>query len=76
MKRAPTTKISPSLFLQLSDTTTMIGTETKPLVHKCAPTCGSHGSSEPTWMTLPGIDLFAAVPFYVVHIILEKGTVL
>ncbi|CAN8269305.1 unnamed protein product [Cochlearia groenlandica] len=45
---------------------------TKPLVREVCSTCGSHDSSEPTWMLLPGADLFAAIPFHAVHTILEK----
>ncbi|CAH2053645.1 unnamed protein product [Thlaspi arvense] len=48
---------------------------TKPLVQEVCSTCGSHDSSEPTWMVLPGADLFAAVPFHAVHTMLEKDEV-
>ncbi|CAA7046949.1 unnamed protein product [Microthlaspi erraticum] len=68
-KRAQTTKTSlvPSPFDSMMNTI-----QTKHLVEQVCSTCGSHDSSEPTWMILPGVDLFAAVPFHVVHTILEK----
>ncbi|KAL1202482.1 hypothetical protein V5N11_025044 [Cardamine amara subsp. amara] len=70
-KRARTTKIS-----VLSPFDSMMkdipGSSTKPLVQEVCSTCGSHDSSEPTWMMLPGADLFAAIPFHAVHTILEK----
>ncbi|XP_010502818.1 PREDICTED: uncharacterized protein LOC104780057 [Camelina sativa] len=70
-KRARTTKTS-----VLSPFDSMMkdrhGCSTKPLVQEVCSTCGSHDSSEPTWMMLPGADLFAAVPFHAVHTMLEK----
>uniref|UniRef100_A0A1J3CMG7 Uncharacterized protein n=1 Tax=Noccaea caerulescens TaxID=107243 RepID=A0A1J3CMG7_NOCCA len=48
------------------------GSSTKPLVQEACSTCGSHDSSEPTWLMLPRADLFAAIPFHAVHTMLEK----
>ncbi|CAA7029142.1 unnamed protein product [Microthlaspi erraticum] len=50
----------------------MKGVSTKPLVQEACSTCGSHDPSEPTWLMLPGADLFAAVPFHAAHTMLEK----
>ncbi|CAH8391233.1 unnamed protein product [Eruca vesicaria subsp. sativa] len=70
-KKARTTKTSvPSPFDSMMKDTQ--GRSTKPLVQEVCSTCGSHDSSEPTWMMLPGTDLFAAVPFHAVHTMLEK----
>ncbi|KAF8097336.1 hypothetical protein N665_0291s0043 [Sinapis alba] len=67
-KKARTTKTSvPSPFDSM-----MKMTQGKPMVHEVCSTCGSHDSSEPTWMMLPGADLFVAVPFHAVHTMLEK----
>lgn len=70
-KRARTTKTS-----VMSPFDSMMkdihGSSTKPLVQEVCSTCGSHDSSEPTWMMLPGADLFAAIPFHAVHTMLEK----
>ncbi|KAJ4886532.1 Uncharacterized protein Rs2_26308 [Raphanus sativus] len=73
-KRAKTTKTSvPSPFdSMMKDTTTHGRSSAKALVQEVCSTCGSHDSSEPTWMMLPGTDLFAAVPFHAVHTMLEK----
>ncbi|KAG2304887.1 hypothetical protein Bca52824_033538 [Brassica carinata] len=50
----------------------MKNTQGKPMVQEVCSTCGSHDSSETTWMMLPGADLFVAVPFHAVHTMLEK----
>ncbi|CAL9215258.1 unnamed protein product [Arabidopsis halleri] len=80
-KRARTTKTS-----VLSPFDSMMkdihGSSTKPLVQEICSTCGSHDSSEPTWMMLPRADLFAAIPFlmqgifHAVHTMLEKSFIL
>ncbi|CAE6233486.1 unnamed protein product [Arabidopsis arenosa] len=74
-KRARTTKTS-----VLSPFDSMMkdihGSSTKPLVLEVCSTCGSHDSSEPTWMMLQGADLFAAIPFHAVHTMLEKSFIL
>ncbi|KAH0904550.1 hypothetical protein HID58_044053 [Brassica napus] len=72
-KKAKTTKTSvPSPFDSMMKDTH--GSSAKALVQEVCSTCGSHDSSEPTWMMLPGTDLFAAVPFHAVHTMLEKGS--
>ncbi|XP_010538995.1 PREDICTED: uncharacterized protein LOC104813152 isoform X3 [Tarenaya hassleriana] len=70
-KRARTTKTSvPSSFESIMKD--VGGNTLKPLVKEVCSMCGNHDSSEPTWMMLPGADLFAAVPFHAVHTILER----
>lgn len=72
-KKAKTTKTSvPSPFDSMMKDTH--GSSAKALVQEVCSTCGSHDSSEPTWMMLLGTDLFAAVPFHAVHTMLEKGS--
>ncbi|XP_074309910.1 uncharacterized protein LOC141644312 [Silene latifolia] len=48
------------------------GLGSKPLVQEVCTTCGNHDSTESTWMTFPGTDVFAQVPFHAAHTILEK----
>ncbi|KAH9627217.1 hypothetical protein KSS87_020763 [Heliosperma pusillum] len=48
------------------------GLGSKPLVEEVCTTCGNHDSTESTWMTFPGTDVFAQVPFHAAHTILEK----
>ncbi|KAF3549018.1 hypothetical protein DY000_02001757 [Brassica cretica] len=70
-KKAKTTKTRiPSPFNSMMKDAH--GSSTKALVQEVCSTCGSHDSTEPTWMMLPGTDIFAAVPFHVVHTMLEK----
>ncbi|VVB07838.1 unnamed protein product [Arabis nemorensis] len=69
-KRARTTKTCvPSHFDSMMMNVNIHGSS---MVQEVCSTCGSHDSSEPTWMILPGSDIFAAVPFHVVHTFLEK----
>ncbi|ESQ48437.1 hypothetical protein EUTSA_v10021656mg [Eutrema salsugineum] len=71
-KKARTTKTSiPSPFDSMMKDVRESSVE-QPVVKEVCSTCGSHNSSEPTWMILPGADLFAAIPFHVVHTMLEK----
>lgn len=49
------------------------GAQMKPLVKEICATCGNHDSAEKTWMSFPGSDIFASVPFHAAHTILEKG---
>ena len=72
-KKAKTTKTSvPSPFDSMMKDTH--GSSAKALIQEVCSTCWSHDSTEPTWMMLPGTDLFAAVPFHAVHTMLEKGS--
>ncbi|RDX79830.1 hypothetical protein CR513_39703 [Mucuna pruriens] len=69
-KRARTTKTSvPSPFESIMKG--VAGTSSRPLVQEVCTTCGSHDSTEQTWMVFPGADLFARIPFHVAHTILE-----
>lgn len=70
-KKARTTKTSvPPPFEALLQE--VEGMRTRPLVREVCTTCGNHDSSEKTWMTFPGTDVFARVPFHAAHSILEK----
>ncbi|KAL8151136.1 hypothetical protein V2J09_020944 [Rumex salicifolius] len=70
-KRARTTRTSaPSPFESLMKEVEGVGS--KPLVREVCTTCGNHDSSEQLWMTFPGSDVFASVPFHAAHTILEK----
>ncbi|KAL0673879.1 hypothetical protein Bca4012_001860 [Brassica carinata] len=58
-KKAKTTKTRiPSPFNSMMKDAH--GSSTKALVQEVCSTCGSHDSTEPTWMMLPGTDIFAA----------------
>ena len=71
-KRARTTKTSvPSPFESMMKE--IGGSELRPFVKEVCTTCGSHDSSERTWMMFPGADVFARVPFHAAHSILETG---
>uniref|UniRef100_A0ACD5ULJ1 Uncharacterized protein n=1 Tax=Avena sativa TaxID=4498 RepID=A0ACD5ULJ1_AVESA len=70
-KRARTTKTSvPSPFEIIMKE--MGGTSGKKLVKEICPTCGNHDPKEHTWLTFPGSDIFARVPFHVAHTVLDK----
>ncbi|PON60860.1 p53 and DNA damage-regulated protein [Parasponia andersonii] len=69
-KRARTTKTSvPSPFESVMRA--IGGSGSRPLVKEVCMTCGSHDSSERTWMMFPGTDVFARIPFHAAHSILE-----
>ncbi|KAK9751083.1 hypothetical protein RND81_02G240400 [Saponaria officinalis] len=70
-KTARTTKTSvPSPFDSIMKEIGVLGS--KPLVQEVCTTCGNHDSTQSTWMTFPGTDIFAQVPFHAAHTILEK----
>ncbi|KAM0853103.1 hypothetical protein ACQ4PT_051290 [Festuca glaucescens] len=70
-KRARTTKTSvPSPFEIIMKE--MEGTSGKQLVKELCPTCGNHDPKEDTWLTFPGSDIFARVPFHVAQTVLDK----
>ncbi|ESQ33578.1 hypothetical protein EUTSA_v10009904mg [Eutrema salsugineum] len=71
-KRAQTTKTSVPFPFDSMMKDVRGSSAKQPVVKEICSTCGSHCSNEPTWMILPGADLFAAVPFHVVHTMLEK----
>jgi hypothetical protein len=74
-KRARTTKTSvPCPFEIIMKE--MEGTSRKQLAKEICPTCGNHNPKEHTWLTFPGSDIFARVPFHVAHTVLDKGTFL
>ncbi|KAI9075849.1 hypothetical protein K1719_013744 [Acacia pycnantha] len=67
-RRAKTTKSSvPSAF----DSIMKGVTSSRPLVQEVCSTCGNHDYSEQTWMSFPGTDLFASIPFHAAHTIIE-----
>ena len=71
-KRARTSKTSvPSPFEIIMKE--IEGTSAKKLVKEICPTCGNHDPKEHTWITFPGSDIFARVPFHVAHTVLDKG---
>lgn len=70
-KMARTTKTSvPSPFESMMKE--IEASQSRPLVKEICATCGNHDSKESTWMTFPGTDIFARVPFHAAHTILEK----
>ncbi|KAK3127043.1 hypothetical protein QOZ80_7AG0567400 [Eleusine coracana subsp. coracana] len=70
-KKARTTKTSvPSPFEVIMKE--MEGSSGKQLIKEICPTCGDHDPKEHTWLMFPGSDIFARVPFHVVHTVLEK----
>jgi hypothetical protein len=74
-KRARTTQTSmPSPFEIIMKE--MVGTSRKQLAKEICPTCGNHNPKEHTWLTFPGSDIFARVPFHLAHTVLDKGTFL
>ncbi|KAF4402902.1 hypothetical protein G4B88_010354 [Cannabis sativa] len=69
-KRARTTKTSvPSPFESVMKEIGVSGS--RPLVKEVCTTCGSHDSTERTWMMFPGTDVFARIPFHAAHSIIE-----
>uniref|UniRef100_A0ACD5UR87 Uncharacterized protein n=1 Tax=Avena sativa TaxID=4498 RepID=A0ACD5UR87_AVESA len=70
-KRARITKTSvPSPFEIIMKE--MEGTYGKQLVKEICLTCENHDPREYTWLTFPGSDIFARIPFHVAHIVLDK----
>ncbi|XP_057487153.1 uncharacterized protein LOC130773216 isoform X3 [Actinidia eriantha] len=70
-KKARTTKTSvPSPFEAIMKE--IEGATSRPLVKEVCATCGNHDSTEKTWMTFPGTDVFARIPFHAAHNILER----
>ncbi|KAF6141624.1 hypothetical protein GIB67_001176 [Kingdonia uniflora] len=74
-KKARTTKTSvPSPFESIMRE--IEGRELRPLMKEVCNTCGNHDSNEQTWMTFPGTDVFARIPFHAAHTILERDQTL
>ncbi|KAG0454467.1 hypothetical protein HPP92_023759 [Vanilla planifolia] len=70
-RRAHTTKSSiPSRFEKFMND--LSGADLVPLVKEIYCTCGDHDPKELTWMMFPGFDIFAWMPFHVVHTVLDK----
>ncbi|PON57713.1 hypothetical protein TorRG33x02_293010, partial [Trema orientale] len=68
--RARTTKTSvPSPFESVMRA--IGGSGLRPLVKEVCTSCGSHDSTERTWMMFPGTDFFPRIPFHAAHSILE-----
>ncbi|KAL2903347.1 Protein SMAX1-LIKE 3 [Bienertia sinuspersici] len=70
-KKARTTKSSvPSPFESIMKE--IGGSGSKTLIQEVCSTCGNHDVTENMWMTFPGTDVFAQVPFHAAHTILEE----
>lgn len=67
-RRAKTTKSSvPSAF----DSIMKGVASSRPLVQEVCSSCGNHDYGEQTWMSFPGTDIFASIPFHAAHTIIE-----